>query len=766
MLTTVEIFNDRPSILHNVELIETINSNILTQLINSNLLQLVKSDKPGRDIYENEKHHLEMLFKKLQNNKLKVNYKRSKSNFGRVFPNKALSLGSLRKPIRHTLCKGVYVDIDIENCHPQILKQICEKNNIPINYLKQYVDNRTEILKETQDIYKVSRDDAKNLFIRLAYFGVFDNWINELGIEHKQQTNFISNYINELKHIGSIIQLANNDLTKQVKKLQKENEKASIVSIFLQDKERQILELVYEYLVNNKYIINKNCVLCFDGIMIDSKYYKPELLQELHEHILKVSGFDLTFTTKDLDKDLFTELSAQPKLPIDPKSFEYMSLEFEKTHCKVISQGLYISKENNTLLFFNEKKLRESYRHKSFKNEKGEKENFISHWISNNDNIRAFDDMDIYPDQTKCPENIFNLWIPFKCESYTNPYKPNVDALNEILNLIKILCNNEDKVYQYFIKWIGQMIQYPDVKSICPTLISKMGAGKGTLIHLLKLMLGSNKILETTNPSRDVWGSFNSSMADCFLVNLNELSKKDTLEVEGQIKGLITDPILTINKKGIDQIQIKSYHRFIITTNKEDPIATSKDDRRNLIIRSSDELCGNKTYFKHIYELLDDEIVIRTCYDYFKSIPNLDKFGLIPIPSTTYQNELKKLDMTPPEQFLVRLCEVYVDKKNIEITAKEMFEMFQQFLTESNINYEINSLKFGVKLANLNINGLSKGRCKSGNTYKLDIKQLQKHFEINEDVFEDKEEPQIKVVSCSNKKSSLKNKHSLDFSDY
>jgi len=249
-------------------------------------------------------------------------------------------------------------------------------------------------------------------------------------------------------------------------------------------------------------------------------------------------------------------------------------------------------------------------------------------------------------------------------------------------------------------------------------------------------------------------------MADSFLVNLNELSKKDTLEAEGQIKGLITDPILLINKKGIDQIQIKSYHRFIITTNKEDPIATSKDDRRNLIIRSSDELCGNKAYVKHIYDLLDDEIVVRTCFDYFKSIPDLDKFGLIPIPCTVYQNELKKLDLTPPEQFLIHLCEV--NKQNVEFTAKDIFQMFQDFLIESNIVYEITSLKFGVKLANLNISGLSKSRNNKGNVYKLDIQQLQKHFNINEDVFED-EEPQVNKATV---KIVKKNKHSLDFNDY
>ena len=57
-------------------------------------------------------------------------------------------------------------------------------------------------------------------------------------------------------------------------------------------------------------------------------------------------------------------------------------------------------------------------------------------------------------------------------------------------------------------------------------------------------------VFETATPSRDIWGDFNGRMASTFLVNLNELSKKETIESEGRIKALITDPKLTINNKG------------------------------------------------------------------------------------------------------------------------------------------------------------------------------------------------------------------------
>lgn len=72
---------------------------------------------------------------------------------------------------------------------------------------------------------------------------------------------------------------------------------------------------------------------------------------------------------------------------------------------------------------------------------------------------------------------------------YVTQYEKKEAEKNEILNHFKILCGNNIAVYDYFIKWIAQMIQYPAVKSICPTLISKQGAGKGTLLKLMGKMV-------------------------------------------------------------------------------------------------------------------------------------------------------------------------------------------------------------------------------------------------------------------------------------
>lgn len=175
------------------------------------------------------------------------------------------------------------------------------------------------------------------------------------------------------------------------------------------------------------------------------------------------------------------------------------------------------------------------------------------------------------------------MWTKFDME-HIGAHTEDLDSLELVLSHVKVLCGNDEEVFEYFCKWIGQMFKHPTVETVCPTLISKQGAGKGFLLTFLRKMLGEEKVFESTTPSRDIWGHFNTKMSSTFLVNLNELSKKETFDAEGKIKGLITDSSMVINDKGVPAYMVTSYHRFIITTNNYDPINTSKDDRRNLII--------------------------------------------------------------------------------------------------------------------------------------------------------------------------------------
>jgi phage/plasmid-associated DNA primase len=241
-------------------------------------------------------------------------------------------------------------------------------------------------------------------------------------------------------------------------------------------------------------------------------------------------------------------------------------------------------------------------------------------------------------------------------------------------------------------------------------------------------MLGDSKIFQTTTPSRDIWGEFNNHMANSFLVNLDELSKKETLESEGKIKGLITEPKLTINNKGVNKYDIQSYHRFIITTNNEEPVNTSKDDRRKLIIRSSDELIGNKDYFTKLYELLDDVNVIKTCFEYFRSIPDMEQFGKLQMPCTEYQNELKEISRSPIEKWLEDFTSENDGEDVVELTKEEILSSFTGWCSANKVEYHVDSLKLMVRINRLNIAGIEKHKTKIATKTKFLIPDLKIHF--------------------------------------
>jgi hypothetical protein len=379
--------------------------------------------------------------------------------------------------------------------------------------------------------------------------------------------------------------------------------------------------------------------------------------------------------------------------------FKELYPEFEKNHCKITDTGNYASiSSDNIVLIRSDGKFRDSYKHIQCGFWKGLPKAFIDLWMSCNDKIRRYDFMNIYPNDSLCPSNAFNLWRPFVMELYTKPYIPNKEAVDFILNHIKILCDNDIVIYDYLIGWIAQMIQFPEIKTVVITMISNEGAGKGTLMKLFARMLGSKKILETSTPSRDVFGSFNSLMSDYFLVNLNELSKAETKGNEGQFKQMVTDGKLIINSKGVAQYQIDSYHRFFITTNNFDPINTKKDDRRNVIIRSSDEKIGDKDYFNKINNYLDNDNTIKGVYEYFKSVPKMDKFGSLPLPVTNYHINLKEGYRDFIDQWLEEYTFKYRTVDSIEKTATECFSDFATWKELGDIKYEINKPKFCVKL--------------------------------------------------------------------
>lgn len=619
------------------------------------------------------------------------------------------SVQGLGKRIRGFLCKN-WTDIDMKNAHPTIAKFLCKKHGIDTPFLNYYIENRDIICnrfgKDGKTLFLCALNDEKlNKKVKDDFFRNFDKECKKIQIT--------INSLPEYKHIVD---------TTPLDKIHNWNGSAfnRIMCVY----ENQILQEVITVLNSKQIEIG---ALMFDGLMIypfydedNSKlidYYKCDLLlKQIETHVnSKFEELEMKFAYKEHNNEIIMPENYQEQLEEkqNDDGYDKVKLEFEKTHAKIVEKAVFIKeKEDNEIIIMTRSKIKDAYEHIRYTDYSGltpKSKQFITTWL-NDENIRRYIDFGVYPPPLTTPDKIYNLWTPFVISKYTDEYIKDEEGLNEFLNHVKILCGNEESTKDYLVKWLAQMFQYPAIKTICPTLISNEGAGKGTFLRFIGNLMGQKKILETTTPSRDVWGAFNTLMASSFFVNLNEMCKKEAQDAEGQIKGLITDSNLTINKKNQDPFVIQSYHRFLITSNKSDPINTKKGDRRNLIIESSNEKADktpeNMEYFEKLGKLYDSIRTQRTVYDYLMSIPDMDKFRMIPMPQTEYQNDMKEQTRDIYDRFVEQLMIDNQDKDKLKYYGEEQYQLFKNWSYKNGFVYESSAVKMALGIKRLKNNGI------------------------------------------------------------
>ena len=242
---------------------------------------------------------------KSKNNIVKVTYNMSKGiKWGRVFPKNHLSIGIMKRAVRYSIAYDCYTDIDIVNCHPVILLQICKKNKIECSKLEYYINNREKVLSQFMNATGLVRDDAKEFMIILMYGGSVYGYCRQHKIKCMLPYYFKA-FEKETKAIFKAIIESNLELAKDLKEVRKKdyNFDGSVSSYYLQEFERRILERVYTFFKKRGIIVDNDCILSFDGIMVNKARFEnadKNILRDLEAYIDKKLGFKLKFDTKEM----------------------------------------------------------------------------------------------------------------------------------------------------------------------------------------------------------------------------------------------------------------------------------------------------------------------------------------------------------------------------------------------------------------------------------------------------------------------------------
>jgi len=637
------------------------------------------------------------------------------STFGRLFDQSGLQ--GMQRAIRGVLCRNVMSDLDIINCHPNILYYICKKNDISCPMLEYYISNRDQVLKDImQSDY--DREDAKKFFLKSTN----TSWRLKLS----ERMTFLRDYDAEMKRLQKeIFKLEMYDFVKpKVKK--GDNEDGSFINLCLCFHENEIIQKAKSFLESKKIQIS---TLAFDGLMHYGEQ-QSSLVEELNEYTLKEFGFPFKFIYKEFNNDIKVPESFDENSVVS-HSYKIKCEEFNKTHAKVGDK--YICEDIlGKKIIHTEMQLKQRYKHIRVYDKE---EQFIDAWVKNvpDTNMRVYQMFDIHPVASMCPLEAYNLWEPFAMEKKTGDYEKDPDALEKILHLVACLGNHEEKSIKFLLDWMAQMIQYPHIKSLVPVIQSDEGVGKNTLMDILRQILGDDKVWDCTDPLRDIFGNFNDQMKDKFLININETSSKDFKGVMGKVKAFVTDETFTLRAMQQGATSLNSFHRFCMNTNNEFPIQTTEGQRRFGIIRASSELKGNKDFFSHMYKnIIKSENAMRTFYDYLKDRPVNEKMSVEDLPDTEYQRLLNKNNEHPIIQWLEHLAET---KKETELTfnSYNLFDNYTEFCIMNRIPYDkMTKRGFETSLSIKRIPGVSKKNNGKSRLTVLDMEELRAHFKIDE----------------------------------
>jgi len=725
------------------------------------------------DIYEPQVEALEAYCSKYDeiDGSISTEYVKS-TEYGRFFVKnpKVLSSTIMWNKIRATLFSEGDYDIDIVNCHNELLLTLLKNNtNYDITNLEHYCSNRAEVIDaieiETRAINhynnynkdnKTKKDVVKSLFTIILYGGTVDTWKTEFGFNSKDYklTSFVKDYIDEIQMNTNIIinDKRFKDIIDSVKslKIKEAKEKfkkkfniekfkmnnGALLSVILQEYETLIIEEAMNVMEQNSVTITS---YNYDGFQIRKVDAIDELINTLNNYIAKTAISHnneikpLLFTNIKFIVKPFRDILIMPKIvPLitsnnycidimtSTKTYKVQKEYFERFHAKIENPFFYIRDDENGVLFIKPSNMSNLYSNVVTTPHKGL---IIPAWFYNwekDETMKTYYTYNYYPEPSLCPANCKNLWKPFPI--LKTVLNPDADT-SKIYAFIKTLLGD---CSEYVLNWLAHVVQKPARKTeVCILLYGSQGCGKSTIgEYILRKIIGLDK-MHITSKTEKIFGRFVDTQGKLLAV-LNEASGKDTFNICDVLKDAITCSTTEQEKKGIDAVTITDYTNYIFTTNNINSVKVPEDDRRFMPIEINEELKNNVAYFKELYADLDNEEIMRKFYEELMKRP-LENFNPSrDRPMTELRLDMMNMNRNCIKQFITYWREKvmtnmsddgnFMEKK---MKGSALYDCFNHFwnIEGRKAENKPNFTKFGIELKQFKKEVLYKAN--NGSTYEI-----------------------------------------------
>lgn len=257
----------------------------------------------------------------------------SRAGYGRLYAAEKGSLERLEKTLRHSLCTGIYWDIDMVNAQPTILSQLAKRIGLSLTNLTYYVENREVVIKRLVEEFSMTREEVKDWVIKC----IFGCNIAELKTLQK-----------ELRTLANELRNTYGELYDMIKSMKEKNQLGTFLAYIAQTEECKCLRAMNDFFTRNGRIVG---VLCYDGCMIliheNEKECPSELLRACEKYIHDTTGYRISLLVKEMKCAEEFSASTTKLLRISDIDDVYMAKKF----IEVMNGNLMNDKDYGIMVF-------------------------------------------------------------------------------------------------------------------------------------------------------------------------------------------------------------------------------------------------------------------------------------------------------------------------------------------------------------------------------------------------------------------------------
>ena len=267
--------------------------------------------------------------------------------------------------------------------------------------------------------------------------------------------------------------------------------------------------------------------------------------------------------------------------------------------------------------------------------------------------------MPLPPGVLQTRSKFFNLFLGFLAQPAP---EINKRLINPILrHILEVWCDDNKELAKYVANWLAFLVQKPDKKPGTALLMrSPPRCGKNILTDFIgEKVLGRENFFSTTR-LHDVMGRFNGIIRAKKLIVLNEcdMTGSEWHGANNQLKGLITEPYVTIEEKGIDTKHINDFAGYMILSNHAMPIRIELGDERFVALDVSARYKGNRKYFTELARLTEHPDTASSFMAWLLS-RNITDWNPRDVPNTKMKQDLIEASMPNPQHFMLEYIDIY-----------------------------------------------------------------------------------------------------------